>query len=413
MGADSRVFLKGRSYLSYLGMNLASRSASAVANVTVIWLVFEATNSPIAVAIVGIAESLASIVITLPAGVWVDRYNRRALLLISNSVRAASLGLLALVTAVYGFQFVAVVAAAVAWNAATELYRSTDYSILPELVKPEEVADANGVTRAGNGIVGSASTALGGALAVVGAALAFGYGFTAYSIAAAFSLVLLGRSLPSTKPGDGAVAKRRMTSEIKVGFRWLLTQRGLLQLSISALVFNFLFGMANTFMVIYVGAALDGGGVLFGIVLAAYVVGNAAGSLLVGRTRALAHAGKVWILMYGIGVGLLTLFLGLFPLTLVAVTASLAIGLGIGFAGNVWLSSAQGLVPPEMRGRYFAVDGLLSFIGGPPAIAAGGILITIIGVARVYQLVGVLMIISALGFAAMKSLWALDGRLRK
>ena len=91
--------------------------------------------------------------------------------------------------------------------------------------------------------------------------------------------------------------------------------------------------------------------------------------------------------------------------------AVLGIGLALGFGNNVWLTSAQNLVPTTMRGRYFAIDGLLSFVGGPPSIAVGGILITIIGVSRVFELSGVLLLVSVLLFALMKSLWMLDGQL--
>lgn len=408
MRAEPRRFLKTRVFLGYLGMNFTSRTAGAVANVAVLWLVLEATNSALYVAFVGVAATLASVLTTLPAGVWVDRHDRRTLLLASNAVRAATLGLLTLATALYGFQVAVVIAAVVVWNSATELYRSTDHSILPELVKPDEVADANGVTSAGSDLMRSASSALGGALvALSGAAFAFGYSFAAYSGAAAFSLVLYKASV---KPAGRAPSKKPMGSQISEGFRWLVTQKGLFQLSMSALVFNFLFGMANTFMVVYVDFALKGGAFLFGVVLAAYVIGSATGSLLVGRTRALEHAGKVWVLIYGAGVGLLTFFLGAYPEVPVAIAASLAIGLAIGFSGNVWLSSAQALVPKEMRGRYFAIDGLLSFIGGPPSIAIGGILIASAGVTLVYEAVGVMMLASAAGFAFMKSLWVLRGR---
>ena len=409
MGVESRGFLKTRGFLSYLGMNLTSRTAGSVGNVAILWLVLQATQSALYIAVVGVAETMASVIATLPAGVWVDRYDRRTLLLASNTARAVCLGLLTLVTVAYGFQLAVIIAIVVVWNAVTELYRSSNYSVLPELVKPGELPDANGVTSTGSGLMGSASSALGGALfAFSGAALDFGYGFAAYVSAAVFS-VLLFRSAFG-EPAERAPARRRMFSEIKEGFRWLITQKGLLQLSVSALVFNFLFGMANIFMVVYVDFALHGGAVLFGVVLAAYVIGSSMGSLLVGRTGALDHAGKVWVLLYGAGVGLFTLILGVFPSAPVAVVVSAAIGFAIGFSGNVWLSSSQALVPTAMRGRYFAIDGLLSFVGGPPSIAVGGILITTVGVTAVFEGVGALMLASAAVFALMRSLWALSGR---
>ena len=413
MGSESRGFIRSRLYQSYFGMNLTSATAGSVASVAIIWVVFAMTKSAIDIAIIGVTQTLTSIAATLPTGVWVDRYNRRALLLAANAVSAASIGCLALITAEYGFHFVAIIAAAIAWSVASELYRSTNYSVLPDIVKAEQIADANGVTQAGSSLTSSVSNALGGAIvAAAGAAVAFSYGFAAFSIAAVFSFLLFARAPPRASAAQERPRERRMGQEVKEGFRWLITQRGLFELSVSAMVFNFIFGMANYFMVVYVAVALAGGAVLFGIILAAYVIGNATGSLLVGKTGALRHAGKAWVLLYGGAVGLLTLFMGLFPIAPLAVTASLLIGLAAGFSGNVWLSSAQGLVPSDMRGRYFAIDGLLSFIGGPPAIAGGGILITVIGVAKVYQLTGILLVISAVVFASMKSLWALDGRMK-
>ena len=81
-------------------------------------------------------------------------------------------------------------------------------------------------------------------------------------------------------------------------------------------------------------------------------------------------------------------------------------------SAKVRLTSAQNLVPEPMRGRYFAIDGLLSFIGGPLSVAAGGILITLIGVVHVFELGGVLILAFAAVSALMGSLWMLDGRLK-
>ena len=396
-------------------MNLISRSSYQVANVAIIWFVLVVTKSALDVAIVGIADTVATVLATLPAGVWVDRYNRRMLLFSSNTLRAVCLLLLTVLTAAYGLQIIAVIAIVFVWSMATELYRSTDYSILPELVKVNEVPDANGVTRAGYQLVGSASSAIGGALvALVGVVFAFAYGTAGYAIAATFSAFLFyqfRRSTTHQRSDSNETKKQRMMGrEIKEGFSWLVKQRGLFQLSLSAVAFNFLFGMPSYFLVVYVKDALNANALIFGIVLASFVIGDALGSVLVGRTNAIAHAGKVWIIAYGGVAGLLLLLLGFFPSTIFAVVATFATGFGVGFGGNVWLTSAQNLVPPNMRGRYFAIDGLLSFIGGPPAIAIGGILITILGILPVYELSGALLLVFVLVFALMRSLWILDGR---
>ncbi len=409
----SRNIFQNRNFLDYLGMNLSSGTAGAVTNVSVIWFVFAVTRSAVDVAVVGLAASIATVVVALPAGVWIDRHDRRSLLLLSNTVRAACLILLALITVAAGFQLLAVVIFSLVWNGANELYRSTDASVLPELVEPDKVAGANGVTRAGYSLLGSFSSALGGALIVLaGAVLAFGYSAAGYAVAAAFSLFLLLRHRGAVREREpNAVRKKAgMGREIGEGMRWLIRQRGLFELSLSAVVFNFLFGVTFYFLVIYVGDAVGAGAFLFGAVLAAFVIGSAAGSLAVRWTDAIRHAGKVWLLGNGVCAGALMLLLGVLPSVTVALGASFGIGLATSFGGTVWLTSAQNLVPTAMRGRYFAIDGLLSFIGGPPAIVAGGILITLLGVVKVYEIAGAFLLFSALAFTLMKDLWRLDGR---
>lgn len=104
-------------------------------------------------------------------------------------------------------------------------------------------------------------------------------------------------------------------------------------------------------------------------ILAVFVAGTAVGALIGGRVpSALAYAGKINILTWGVGGRILLALLGLFAQTSIALVASLGIGLGLGFGNNLWLTAAQNLVPIEMRGRYFAIDGLLSFIGGLPRL---------------------------------------------
>lgn len=60
---------RNRSFLAYFGMNLISRSSYQVANVAIIWFVFVVTKSALDVAIVGIADTVATVLATLPAGV--------------------------------------------------------------------------------------------------------------------------------------------------------------------------------------------------------------------------------------------------------------------------------------------------------------------------------------------------------
>jgi MFS family permease len=405
---------RNRNFLDYLAIYLASSSATQVVNVSLIWVVYALTHSALDVAIVGVANTVSTVIVTLPAGVWIDRVERRLLLLVSNTISLSCLVILTLLDGIHDFEIPAVVAIVVVWAGALELQRSTSYSVLPDLVSAKELLSANGVAQSSFQIVNSISLALGGGLiVVVGVFLTFGYGVVGYGIAAIFAgfLVYRFRSGRVRIATSAQTANRNMKREIVEGLRWLITQRGLFSISILALISNFLFGMPFYFLVIYVTSSLKAGAFIYSALLALFAVGTGAGSLLAGRTpKALQYAGKVNILCWMTLGGASFAVLALFPITLVALVAATSMGVGLGFGNNIWLTAAQNLVPPEMRGRYFAIDGLLSFVGGPPSIAVGGILITMIGINHLFELSGVLLLISALGLSFIKSLRKLDGR---
>lgn len=85
------------------------------------------------------------------------------------------------------------------------------------------------------------------------------------------------------------------------------------------------------------------------------------------------------------------------------------IGFSLSASLNVWLISPHNIVPEDIRGRYFAIDGVLSSIR-PAAIAAGAVLITQTRIKPNFILYGALLLASILVFSLMGNVWTLDGR---
>ena len=411
-GRNTLGILRNKNFKKYFVMTLASRSATSVTMLVIVWYVFAVTQSAIDVAIVGVTETLGAVILSLPAGVWVDRFNRLRLLILSNSIRAFSVTALIFYTLIYGFNLIVIIILLFAWTGAGELYRSGSYSVLPELVGKEDLSAANGLERSGRGIFTAVSIAIGGTLIlVVGASIALSWGALGFFIALFYSMLLLSSNRGTIKRLSSKQEKEKSGYlEVRDAITWLISQRGLFLLTISALLFNFFFTISYYFIVVYVKTGLSAGPLIYGAILAFYSIGYAIGSPLVARSKwALSYAGKVWILVYGGSIGTSLLIMGIIPNSILAILLFFIVGLGIGFAGNVWITSAQNIVPEEMRGRYFAFDGLLSFIGGPPAVAAGGVLVLVFGVITVFKLSGLIILIFVLCFSLFKSLWKLDG----
>jgi hypothetical protein len=48
-------------------------------------------------------------------------------------------------------------------------------------------------------------------------------------------------------------------------------------------------------------------------------------------------------------------------------------------------------------------------MGGPPAVAAGGVLVMVFGIIPVFELSGIIILLFVLCFSLFSSLWNLDG----
>ena len=412
MNSNTSGILRNKNFQKFFAMTLTSRSATSVASLVIVWYVFAVTQSAIDVAIVGVTETVSAVILSLPAGVWIDRFNRLKLLVLSNSIRVLSITALIFFTLIYGFNLIVIVILLFTWTGAGELYRSGSYSVLPELIGKENLSSANGIERSGRGLFTALSNAIGGTLILaVGASIALSWGAVGFFVALFFSVLLLSSNRGTIKRLSSKQEKKKSGYlEMREGIAWLISQRGLFWLTISALPFNFFFTISYYFLVVYVKTGLLAGPLIYGAILAAYSIGYAIGSLLVAHSKwALRYAGKVWILVYGGSIGTSLLIMGIIPNSFLAILLLFIVGLGIGFAGNVWLTSAQNMVPKKMRGRYFAIDGLLSFIGGPPAVAAGGVLVLLFGVIPVFKLSGFIILLFVLCFSLFRSLWKLDG----
>lgn len=278
------------------------------------------------------------------------------------------------------------------------------------IVPGEMLADANGITRSSRNLVQILSSSLGGILVVlVGATVGILYNSMTFVISALLlysvytALRAVDRKSPVRPPRE-----RRMGHDIAEGLRWLIHKApGLWELSISALFLNFFSTIFGTFIVIYVVVGLHGSAATYGGFLAISTAGSAAGSLLVGRTPAVHHVGKVWVLGYGVGAGASLLALAFttnlwfsFPLVFVFSLAS-------GFAGTTWLTASQLMVPSEVQGRYFALDGLLSWGVLPIAQIVGSLLIVERGITFTFAFAGLGLLASGLLSILGKNLWNL------
>ncbi len=402
--------LRNAAYLRVFSAGLGSISGQAIAAVCLVWIVFKATHSALDVGALGASYVVAAIVFSVFTGTWVDRFDRRLLMILSDFSRALAMGVVVVDLELRGFNLITVLVAYAVVGAFYTLFNPAEQALVPALVESADVANANGLVRSSRSTLQFVGTSIAGVLIVtVGGTIGLAVNAGTFVLSGA---LLLGLRIPSQGLSRSRPQRARSLyyQDVRDGFRWLWRAKGFLELTISATFFNFCWAVIGTFLVIFATEVLHGSALVYAFLLAAGVAGGAIGSLLVGPTHGERWAGRAWVVPYGAACGGVALALVLVPQVPVALAALFAIGVLSGYAGTSWLTAAQLLVPTEMQGRYFGIDNLGSIVIVPVAQIGGAFLIAAYGIGTAYLAVAVLWIVAGLVFLFPRALWNLGYR---
>lgn len=384
---------------------VASTSGFSLGQVALTWLVFTTTGSAADVAYLALSSTVGSTVLSLVGGTLADRQDRRNLMIVSDLSRALALAILSAYLYLVGFSLLLVLCVSLVLGAFSTIFNPAQRAVIPSILEAHEVADANGLIQVTTSVFQSIASAAGGAIvAVIGAGAALGFNSVTFVISAVLTVsMILGNAARSHLQAAGFVHRSGFVSDVRQGIRYLFSERGLLHLTVSAGLLNLFFAMVTPFVAVYSARQLDGGAVVYGLLLGAYAIGLGPGALLVGRTRAVAHAGKIWGIT-GFLEGLAIVVLALTGNLVVALSALLVTGVLSGYGNVTWLSAVQLIVPTEMQGRYFGVDQLGSFVAVPVGQLLGAALVQTHGVRVDFLAAAIAVSIISLGFLLSKEM---------
>jgi MFS family permease len=362
---DFRLYLTGRLF-AVLGAQMLT--------VAVGWELYERTHSALALGIVGLAEMIAMVACTLPAGHLADNHSRKRIILTALVVSScASLGLAliswnqASVYWIYACLFTSAGARTFLWPASSAFLTS----LVPRELFPRAVTWNSGVFQLSS-VVGPA---LGGLLIAVlhkwsDHPAAFIYLINFCTAAICFFTVKMVSAHHRVKNPEPMSLKSFAT-----GFKFIFAQRLILGM-ITLDMFAVFLGGATSLMPVFAKDILHAGADGLGLLQAALPLGSVLCALYLAHRPPLQKAGRA-LLWCVAGFGVATILFGLFN--------NYALGHWLGFAlpdrAWFWLAfatmfvcgavdnvsvvvrhtSVQLLTPDEKRGRVSAVNSL--FIG--------------------------------------------------
>ncbi len=335
-------------------------------------LVASLTSDPALVGGAVFVQQLPWLLLSLPVGAYVDRLDRRRLLVGVSLARAllAAVLAVAVATGTAGVPLLYVVLFAV--GVAEVVADNTSSALVPALVAPGELPRANArLTTAflvGNQFAGPP---LGAWLFVAGAAVPFG------AEAAGFALTLpLLLGVKATRPAATLTTRRErgwLRQDVTEGLRWLWHQPAIRLLALVLTAMNVTFMAAFAVWVLYARERLGLSGAGFGFLLTASALGGLAGAAATGRLT--DWCGPAALLRTGLLVETAVhIVLALTRSPWIAGATMVVFGAHAAIWGVVVVTLRQRLVPDRLRGRVSSVYFFLTMGGAAIGALAGGFL---------------------------------------
>jgi MFS family permease len=353
------------------------------------------TRDPALVAGLVVAQRLPWFLFVLFAGVIVDRFDRRLLLVLGNLVRVLAVGgvMLALVLGVREL-WVLYVAAFLLGSAET-IVDNASLAILPQLIRRDRIPDANGRIFATQAILNElVGPPLGALIFAFSTVAAFASGSAVYLLAVVL-FWMLPRQLRDDKP---AVATQSVWRSVGEGMREFGRIKILVVMALSAATINFCASAAEGVLVLYAQDRLGLQDVGFGVLLAAAAVGGIPAGLWGPAVIRRIGEGTVWVVSTGLaGLAYLTAAVTVSPVV-VAVVMAIA-GFGFTLGNVIAISVRQTAIPNELLGRVTSVYRLIAVGVMPVGALVGGLLASAFGLTAPFWLAGVGMVLLAIGTA--------------
>jgi hypothetical protein len=192
---------RNRDFVLYQTGGLLSAFGSSISGIAYPLLTLALTGSAAKTGYVGAVEFAPLVLLSAPAGVAADRFDRRRLMIASDAVGATALALLAAAVLTGHARFWMIAVVAFVDMAAAVVYRSGSSGAMKAVVPQPQLADASSVTMARMSIVRLGAPPLGGALFGLSRGVPFLLDAASYAFSTAALLLMRTRFQEEREPG--------------------------------------------------------------------------------------------------------------------------------------------------------------------------------------------------------------------
>lgn len=357
------------------------------------WLVYSLTNSPLLLGVLGAMQYLPVTVLTLFAGVWIDKFPKKYILIATQSFSMLLALTLAALAFTHSVKYEYVLILAVLLGITNAIDMPARQSFMIEIAGRDDLMNAIAL----NSVTFNLAKILGPSIgAVLLATMGAGWCFLINGLS--FIAVIYGLFHIKVKPFVRPKSTTNVIREIMDGLRYIYRSKVLFQTVLMILVIGIFGFNYNILIPVFVKNVLHQDASAFGVLMAALGVGSVIGALNASRTGNSGSNMKIMIICSLI-IGMLLFsngFSAIYAVTIIilAVTGAASIYFSTNANTTLQLNSSN-----EYRGRVMSVYSLVFAGATPVGSIFAGASITGIGISRTFMLSGILIIFLVAGIS--------------
>lgn len=395
--AEPGSLWRHRDFLRYWVSQTASRLGVQVAELVLpLAAIILVQATPTQLGVVNALAFTPYLLLTLAAGVWIDRSRKRGLLMISELGRVVVLAIIPLIALLGTVALWHLYVVAFLLGCCAVLFDVSGTAYLPSLVARDQLLDGNSKLQATIVVTGSAGPAVAGLLVQLVTPPAALVASAVSSMLSLGCLRQIRRREDPPKPRE-----RRALREIGESLRFIVHDRNLRFLTVRSGVVNMFFLARNTMLPLFVLRTLGLGPSALGFVLGFGAIGALIGSMLSKRLAWRLGPGRVIVVGYGVASAvqlLLPAAMGPSWLALTIMLSMFLVGGTFMTIGNTNVATLQQmLIPRDQMGRVVAAMRTVTWGSQPLGALLGGALGALIGIRET-------LLVIAIGFC-LSSLW--------
>ncbi len=370
--------LANRDFALLFGGMTVSLVGDGIYSVAIAWQVYQLSNAPTALSVVGIAWSVPIVLFVLLGGILSDRLDRKKIMLAAHVVRGVAVTVMGALSILGVLELWHVIVIVAVYAMGEAFFGPAFGAIVPDIVPASQLVQANSLNQViepiGLRLVGPA---IGGfVIAAVGVGNAFLLDAATFAIATGTLLLMTATAIPDA----GASADRSARRELGEAYRFVRSQPWLWGTLLSAAFGLLAFvGPVEVLVPYIVKNELGGGAAALGFVFAAGGCGAILAAVVMGHRRGLPKKHIVFLYVtWTLGTLLIAGFgiaNALWQLMVVSFVMQALFTAGL----IVWSTLMHKLVPAELLGRVSSFDWLVSVSLIPISFALTGPVASAIG----------------------------------